>query len=68
MWSRLNLSWALFFLVLGILNIVAVYYLSTKAWINFKFFVTSGLISIFIIEQAFYIARHALQNPKIDTC
>lgn len=66
-WSRLNLSWALFFLILGILNLIVVYHVNTNTWINFKLFGTLGLILIFILGQAFYIARRIPQNPKTDT-
>ena len=66
-WSRLNLSWVLFFLILGILNLIVVYHFNTNIWINFKLFGTLGLMLIFILGQAFYIVRHIPQNTKTDT-
>ncbi len=65
-WNRLNWSWALFFIVVGLINIyVAFYYapeLDEKSreeiWVNFKLFGVMGLTFTFIIIQAFYMARH----------
>jgi len=57
-WPRLNMSWAIFFLALGILNLYVVYNYNTNAWVNFKLFGTLILMLAFIIGQAFYIAKH----------
>ncbi len=57
-WTRLNISWALFFTFLGALNIYVVYHYDTNAWVNFKLFGTLGLTLAFTIAQAFYMARH----------
>jgi intracellular septation protein len=65
-WSRLNLSWAIFFLILGFLNLYVVYHYDTNAWVNFKLFGTLGLMLLFIILQATYIARHLQDNKKSD--
>ena len=35
-WKKLNLSWAIFFLLLGCLNIYVIYHFDTNAWVNFK--------------------------------
>lgn len=57
-WARVNFSWALFFLFLGVLNLYVVYHYSTNAWVNFKMFGTLGLIVVFILIQALYMSRH----------
>lgn len=57
-WTRLNMSWAIFFVVLGGLNLYVVYHYDTNAWVNFKLFGTLGLMLLFIIVQATYIAKH----------
>lgn len=64
-WSRVNLSWALFFIFLGALNLFVVYHYSTNAWVNFKLFGTLGLMVIFIFGQALYMSRH-MQTQKKD--
>jgi len=35
-WGRLNASWILFFLLMGAVNLAAVYNMSCNAWVNFK--------------------------------
>lgn len=57
-WSRVNFAWAIFFLLLGFLNIYVVYNYTTDAWVNFKLFGTLGLTLLFVIVQAIYMARH----------
>ena len=56
-WRTLNFSWAIFFFGLGWLNLYVVYFYSTNAWVNFKLFGTLGLIFIFVVLQAFYMAK-----------
>src|SRR5579872_1653637 len=43
-WKRMNFSWALFFLILGSVNIYIAYYFSTNTWVNFKFYGILGLL------------------------
>ena len=35
-WKRLNISWAIFFIFLGGLNVYVIYHYDTNAWVNFK--------------------------------
>lgn len=62
-WDRLNLSWAIFFLVLGAINLYVLYHFDTNAWVNFKLFGTLGLMLVFIIAQAVYVGRHIQNKP-----
>ncbi len=57
-WNRLNLSWIVFFTSLGVANLYVVYNFSTNVWVNFKLFGTLSITVIFIILQAFYIAKY----------
>lgn len=57
-WSRLNLSWVIFFLLSGALNIFVAYQFSTEVWVNFKLFGLFGLTFIFAIGQAIYLKNH----------
>jgi intracellular septation protein len=58
-WGKLNLGWAVFFAVLGLINVYVVYNFSTNAWVNFKLFGAMGLTVAFVIVQSFYIAKYA---------
>lgn len=57
-WRRLNISWALFFLIMGIANLYVVYHYDQDTWVNFKLFGMLGLTVLFVLVQAIYLARH----------
>jgi intracellular septation protein len=104
-WTRLNLAWTLFFVLLGIANLFMVYvgsgfyearqaliaatgkeeidlatcaaqfagdvlalctdaHASEEVWVNFKLFGMMGLTVLFVIAQAFYLARHIKDEPQ----
>jgi intracellular septation protein len=73
-WSRQNLSWGAFFLVIGALNLyVAFYYrpdLDPAArqalWVNFKVFGLLGLTLVFTLVQGLFMARHLGEKPERD--
>ena len=102
-WQKLNISWILFFIVMGLLNIYvasfffeAEHLLLTSAgievdlencanqvngqllalcnnaktaeetWVNFKLFGMMGLTILFVIGQAFYLARY-MNEDKLAT-
>lgn len=56
-WRTLNHAWAVFFAVLGLLNLYVAYRFDTSAWVNFKLFGTTGLMFLFIVAQSFYLSR-----------
>lgn len=61
-WNKLNLSWAIFWALMGVANLYVVYNFSTNTWVNFKLFGTLGLTLIFVIGQSIYMAKYI----KID--
>ena len=61
-WRQLNLSWTIFFVLMGVTNLYVVYHFETKVWVNFKLFGTLGLTLLFIIGQAIYMAKHSELN------
>lgn len=58
-WYRLNISWAIFFALMGVLNLYVVHHFDTDTWVNFKLFGTLGLTLLFVIAQTVYMIRHA---------
>ena len=70
LWRRLNVSWALFFFVLGALNIYVAFYFSPELdaarreelWVNFKVFGITAMTLVFVVAQAFVMAPH-LREP-----
>lgn len=57
-WEKLNTSWAVFFAVVGGLNIYIAYHFSTDTWVNFKLFGIFGCMLIFVIIQSIILAPH----------
>jgi intracellular septation protein len=63
-WSRLNLSWVIFFVATGSANLYVAYNFNTETWVNFKLFGIMGLTMLFVIAQAAYLMRHTEQRLK----
>ncbi len=61
-WARLNLGWAVFFVLLGATNLYVAFSYSTDTWVNFKLFGTMGLMLLFILGQGVYLSRHIREN------
>lgn len=57
-WVKLNFAWATFFFTMGIANLYVAYHFDTDIWVDFKLFGMLGLTLVFVIGQAFYLARH----------
>ena len=64
-WLRLNMSWVIFFISLGLINLYVVYNFDTDTWVDFKLFGMMGLTVLFIIAQAIYMSRH-IEPAKVD--
>lgn len=64
LWGRLLMSWIVFFLVMGVLNLYVAYNYSTDTWVNFKMFGSMGLMLIFVFGQAMVLSKHIQEkNP-----
>ncbi len=57
-WTRLGVAWGVLFLLMGALNLYVAFNYPTSSWVNFKVFVTTGIMAAFVIAQAFWIARY----------
>jgi intracellular septation protein len=57
-WHRLNLSWSLFFAVLGFINLYVAFNYSTDDWVNFKLFGFTALMLVFIVGQGVWLAKY----------
>jgi intracellular septation protein len=63
-WSRLNLMWAVFFILLGSANLFVMYNFDTNTWVNFKLFGMFGLMLLFVFAQAIYLSRYVTEEPE----
>ncbi|MFP3244861.1 MAG: septation protein IspZ, partial [Paraburkholderia sp.] len=57
-WGQLSVIWAVFFVLLGILNLFVAYHFSTDAWVNFKLFGATGCLVVFIVGQSLWLSKY----------
>ncbi|HEY6240227.1 MAG TPA: septation protein A [Burkholderiales bacterium] len=57
-WTRLNWSWVGFFTFMGVANLYVAFNFSTDTWVNFKLFGGLGLMLVFVVLQALFLARY----------
>jgi intracellular septation protein len=57
-WTKLCVAWGIFFLFKGSLNLWVAYTFDTDTWVNFKLFGGMGLMLLFVVAQAFWIAKY----------
>lgn len=63
-WNRLNLSWSLFFAVLGFINLYVAFNYSTDSWVNFKLFGFTGLMFAFILAQGAWLSKYVDEKKE----
>jgi len=56
-WTRLNLSWVGFFVLMGAVNLYVAYNYSESTWVNFKLFGGIGLMIVFVVLQGLMLSR-----------
>ena len=65
-WDRMNLAWALFFLICGLVNIYIAFELSQEVWVNFKVFGLLGLTLAFTVATGAYLYKHLPKEEKAE--
>jgi len=63
-WTRLSIMWIVFFSAVGVINLFVAFSFDFDTWMDFKLFGLMGLTIGFIIIQAFYLSRHAQEQPE----
>lgn len=61
-WGKLNMSWIVFFMLMGGINIHIAFNYSIDTWVNFKLFGSFGLMLTFVIMQAIILAKY-MKDP-----
>ena len=64
-WTRLNLGWTAFFVLLGAANLFVAFRYSTDVWVDFKFYGVIGLTFVFIAGQTVWLMRQ-MQRGHAD--
>jgi intracellular septation protein len=49
---------------MGALNLYVAFNYSTDLWVNFKLFGGMGLMLVFVLIQALFLARHAEEKKR----
>ena len=57
-WVRLNWIWVFFFVFMGAANLYVAFNYSEKIWATFKLFGGTGLMLVFVVAQALFLARY----------
>jgi intracellular septation protein len=63
-WAKLAWSWVGFFVVMGGLNLFVAYSFPTDTWVNFKLFGGIGLMLLFVLGQAMFLARYLEEDKR----
>lgn len=67
-WNRLCGAWIVFFVAIGLLNLLVAFVIfkdNTDAWVSFKTFGMTGMLFAFIIAQTFYLSKY-IEEEKIE--
>jgi intracellular septation protein len=64
-WSKLNLVWVGFFVLMGAVNLFVARSYPTDIWVNFKLFGGMGLMLVFMLAQGFWLMRR-LEDPAAE--
>jgi intracellular septation protein len=65
-WSKINLSWIIYFAFLGGLNLYIANNYSEEIWVNFKLS-TIGFLLVFIILQGLWMSKYIKNKPSEES-
>ncbi len=63
-WKNLNIAWGLFFITMGIINLIVAFNYSEYFWIKFKVFGMPIFIVIFGIASSLYVYYYDKTHPN----
>lgn len=66
-WGNLNLSWATFFALMGVINLYVAFNYPTDTWVNFKLFGSTGLMLVFVVLQGLMLGKFITENEDSNT-
>jgi intracellular septation protein len=65
-WNVLNWTWVAFCIALGAANLYIAYNFSERLWVMFKVWGTPGVILVFVVIQALFLARFAEEKKSSE--
>lgn len=65
-WNKMNTSWALFFIIVGIINIYVAFsgHFTTEQWGTFKVFGMTLLLIVFAVGQSLWLSKYMQINQQ----
>lgn len=63
-WRKMQIGWEVFFVAVGIVNLIVAYTCSTDFWVNFKLFGLTALTLIFTIGLGIWITKSAPKSQN----
>ena len=57
-WINLTFMWAIFFFVMGVVNLYVAFTFDENTWVNFKLFGGMGLMLVFVLAQGMMLSKH----------
>ena len=63
-WRNINMSWGIFFLFLGFVNLYVAFNYSTEFWVNFKAWGMTLLNFTFLIGMGVYMYKYLKDEPE----
>lgn len=63
-WNKLNMAWALFFAICGLLNWYIAFNFSLETWVNFKVFGLTVLTFVFAIGSVMSLYKYMPDEPE----
>ena len=63
-WSRLNLTWVVFFILVGLLNLYVAFNYDRAVWVDFKVIGLTLINVLFMGGQIFYLFRYIKDAPE----
>ena len=64
LWQRLNTAWALYFILMAMLNLIVAYNFSESFWVGFKLWGSLGGTFLFIAAQIYLLRRYLKQDES----
>lgn len=65
-WNALNVSWIVFFIFMGILNLYIAQNFSLDFWVQFKLWGLTGMMFVFIAAQVLVLYKYAVSSDASD--
>jgi intracellular septation protein len=57
-WQKVNLAWAAFFTLMGLVNLYVAFNFPTATWVNFKLFGFTAMMIVFVIGQSLLLSKY----------